>query len=129
MEKPRLLNFRALVSFHAMYNVFIAQCLETGNCVTADSQEMVIEMMQEIIEDEIRYAVDNKNLRNLLSSPMKIEEFVRWTSAKAQTAIQHEWFQKTLDGREFSFAIQFAFENCQSFKTSPQPEQSLKAKV
>ena len=112
--KPRLLNFRVLVSFHPMWNVFVASCLETGNVVTADDQPTVIEMAQEILEDEVSFALAHDNLKNLLGSPLKIEAFLRWSSAKAEVATQYEGSQRLIGGHDFSFGVTFAFENCQS---------------
>ena len=108
--KPRLLNFRALVSFHSTYGVFVAECLETGHVATADTQPMAVEMLQELIVDEVQFALKNDNLRSLLSSPLRLHEFMRWADAKAKRASQYEWMQRTLNGREFSFAIEFAFD-------------------
>ena len=39
--------------------------VETGNVVAADSEEDVKEMMKELLEDEISFAIRYLNLKNL----------------------------------------------------------------
>ena len=76
-----LLNFRVLLRRDEKFAVDVAHCIETGNVVTADSPEEAVEMMKELLEDEISFALRNKNLKNLFSSPAPIEVFVQWVRA------------------------------------------------
>ena len=67
-EQPMFM-FRVLVEFDSGYNVFVARCLETGSVATADDEDTVEDMIAELLDDEVTFALDNDNLANLYSSP------------------------------------------------------------
>lgn len=72
---------RVLLEFDETYKVFAAHCLETGNVVTADSTEEAREMIKELLEDEISFAIEHRNLKNLYSSPAPLEIWQKWMQA------------------------------------------------
>jgi len=76
-----LFCFRVLLRFDTKYEVYVAHCLETGNVVTSDSPEEAEEMMKELLEDELLFALRNRNLKNLYSSPAPLEVRMQWAEA------------------------------------------------
>ena len=77
----RLFRLRVLAAWDSEYKVFVARCLETGSVVTADDAETVENMIQEVLEDEINFALENDNLANLFSSPAPFEIWEQWRKA------------------------------------------------
>ena len=80
-ELLTLFRFRVLLEFHPEYACFVAQCLETGNIVTADDIDTAQSMIVELLEDEVEFAIEHKNVRNLTSSPSSILIWKRWTDS------------------------------------------------
>jgi hypothetical protein len=80
-ETYPLFNLRVLLRYDEQYAVHVAQCIETGNLVTADSKEDACEMMKELLEDEISFALKHKNIKNLMSSPAPLTVLVQWLEA------------------------------------------------
>ena len=80
-ELRPLFNLRVLLRYDEKFGVHVAHCIETGNVVTADSPPEVIEMMKELLEDEISFALRHRNLKNLFSSPAPIEVLLQWVHA------------------------------------------------
>ena len=76
-----LFNLRVLLRNDKKYGVHVAHCIETGNVVTADSEEDAKEMMKELLEDEISFAIRYLNLKNLFSSPAPLEVHLEWMKA------------------------------------------------
>jgi hypothetical protein len=87
-EKYPLFDLRVLVEFNKGFSAFIAHCLETGSVVTADDRETVVLMMKELLEDEISFAINHENLRNLFSSPAPLDVWKKFTQASAHKAPQ-----------------------------------------
>jgi hypothetical protein len=83
MEKRRepFIVFRVLIEHDPKYNFYVAHCLQTGSVVTADETEVAEDMIRELLEDEISYAVIHNNLKNLLSSPAPLEVWKKWSKA------------------------------------------------
>jgi hypothetical protein len=77
-----LFDLRVLLRYDTKYNVHVAHCIQTGSVVTSDSQDDVLEMMKELLEDEISFAIRNKNLKNLFSSPAPLEVHLQWLQAE-----------------------------------------------
>ncbi len=73
-----LFRVRVLVEYDPTYQVHVARCLETGSVVTADDAETAWEMIRELLDDEISYAIEHRNLSNLFSSPAPLDIWVRW---------------------------------------------------
>lgn len=48
---------------------YCAQCLETGNVVTADDVLTVESMIAELLADEVDYALSHNSFTNLFSTP------------------------------------------------------------
>lgn len=78
MPEIPFFKFRVLIRFHPEYKVFVAHCLETGSCVTGDTDDEVFGMIKELIEDEIADALARKSLKNLLSSPSSLTVWRDW---------------------------------------------------
>lgn len=72
---------KVFVEYDAQYEVYVAQCLQTGHLVTADDRKLAEEMITELLEDEVSLAVKSNNISNLLSNPAKMELWVRWEMA------------------------------------------------
>jgi hypothetical protein len=76
-----LFNLRVLLRYDEKFSTHVAHCVETGNVVTAESAEQATEMMKELLEDEISFALRHRNLKNLFSSPAPIEVLMQWVHA------------------------------------------------
>lgn len=76
-----LFDFRVLLRFDLKYKVHVAQCIQTGSTVTSDSPEEALEMMKELLEDEVSFAIRNNNMKNLFSSPAPFEVHLQWLHA------------------------------------------------
>ena len=75
---------KVFVEFDSQYEIFVAQCLQTGHLVTADSVELAKEMIVELLEHEITLAFQADDLSELLSNPAPVELFVKWVLASKQ---------------------------------------------
>jgi hypothetical protein len=75
---------KVFVEFDSQYEIFVAQCLQTGHLVTADNVELVKEMIVELLEHEITLAFQADDLSELLSNPAPVELFVKWFLASMQ---------------------------------------------
>jgi hypothetical protein len=71
-------QLRVLAEFDEKYKTFVAYCLETGSVVTDDDPEALKEEMKELLEDELSFAFETKNLQNLFSSPAPFDKWVKW---------------------------------------------------
>ena len=76
-EHP-FIRLRVLVEFDSVYNVFVGRCLETGDVVTADDLETASEMMEELLEDAVSYAIEHGTITNLCSTPASLDVWKRW---------------------------------------------------
>ena len=56
----KLFDLKVLIGFNDTYQVYVAQCLDTGSIVTADDVETVKSMIKEVLEDEITFALEQK---------------------------------------------------------------------
>lgn len=75
-------NLRVLTEFDKTYRTHVAYCLETGSVVTSDDPAMLDDMIQELLSDEVTYALEHdKNFTNLLSTPAKMEVWAKWAKA------------------------------------------------
>lgn len=75
------LKLRVIVYRDDVYNAFVAQCLQTGSVATADDLDTAKEMISELLEDELSYAIEHQNFENLFSTPAPAEMWVRWYQA------------------------------------------------
>lgn len=78
VQREPLVSLRVLTEFDESYGVFVSRCLETGHVVTADTGAGANAMMDELLHDEISYAVEHQNLPNLFSSPASFDVLARW---------------------------------------------------
>ena len=76
-----LFNLRVLLRYDEKYRVNVAHCIETGNVVTAESEGEARTMIKELLEDEISFALSQKSLKNLFSSPAPLDVLVEWMKA------------------------------------------------
>lgn len=79
---------RVFLEFDPEYQVYVAQCLQTGHLVTADDPELAKEMIAELLEDEVSIAVTANDLSTLLSSPAPMELFFKFDLALRAGAIE-----------------------------------------
>ena len=86
MNQPQnntpMFRFRVLVEFESGYNVFVARCLETGSVATADDAETAKDMIEELLVDEVTFAIENNNLANLFSSPAPFNVWMKFRSVQ-----------------------------------------------
>ena len=71
-------SFRVLVEYDSKYKMYVGQCLNTGNVVTADDSETAVQMMKEVLEDEVYHAIKFENYSNLFSSTAPPEAWKKW---------------------------------------------------
>jgi hypothetical protein len=95
-----LLSLRVLSEYDKQFSVHVARCLETGHVVTADDANTAIDMMRELLEDEINFAIEHQNLPNLLSTPASFDVWVRWRRAVAGQKRKPEMILLNIDARE-----------------------------
>ena len=81
MPEPFFEPFRVLKYYDEKSKFFVAHCLETGNVVSADDENTLTDMIKELLEDEISYAIVHKNLKNLFSSPAPLDIRTSWYKA------------------------------------------------
>ena len=79
---------KVFVEYDSQYQVYVAQCLQTGHLVTADDPEMANEMIVELLTDEIEIAVANGDLSSLLSNPAPMELWLKYELAATTKAPQ-----------------------------------------
>jgi hypothetical protein len=79
-ERP-LWDFRVFAEFDKTYNVYVAYCLETGTTATADDLQNLRRIMIDVLRDEVAFALTNKNLNNLYSTPAPLEIWLKWDEA------------------------------------------------
>lgn len=100
IQQEALFNLRVLLRHDEKYDVHVAHCIETGSVVTADSSQDARLMMKELLEDEIAFALKNKNLKNLFSSPATLEVVVQWLNAARGKQPDVEYLDVNLNGLE-----------------------------
>lgn len=99
-----LFPLRALLEFEPSYGVFVGRCLETGSVVTADDMDTIREMLKELLEDEIEFAVEHENFTNLFSNPAPPDVWLRWHREAAnlgKAGKQLEVIDLKVDAKEF----------------------------
>lgn len=79
---PPMFVFRVLIEFHSVYNVHLARCLETGSIATADDVTTVTDMIQELLVDQVTFALDNDNLANLYAAPAPYTIWTKFRDAR-----------------------------------------------
>jgi len=88
MGKPTLSiidPLKVFVEYDQQYEIFVAQCLQTGHVVSADDHETVKSMIVELLGDEATYAIQHDDLPNLLDTPAPMEIWAKWNlAAKAK---------------------------------------------
>jgi len=72
---------KVFVEYDAQYEIYVAQCLQTGHLVTADDADTTKEMIEELLQEEITLAFGHGDLSSLLSNPAPIEVWLKWEMA------------------------------------------------
>jgi hypothetical protein len=72
---------KVFLEFDSKYQVYVAQCLQTGHLVTADDASTAKEMIAELLEDEVSLAVKANDISQLLSNPAPMELFFKFELA------------------------------------------------
>lgn len=89
METPyNFFRLRILARYDEHFKIYVAQCLETGSVATADDQDTLLEIMTELLEDEIGFALQHKNLSNLFSTPAPHDVWIKWRKAAKKGNLQ-----------------------------------------
>ena len=85
MNKPYhtvpFIKLRVLAEYDSKYKTHVAYCLETGSVVTSDDPDALKGEMKELLEDELMFALQTKNLTNLFSSPAPFDKWEKWVEA------------------------------------------------
>ena len=76
---------KVFVEYDPQYEIYVAQCLQTGHLVTADDADMAKEMIAELLEDEVSSAVKHNDISRLLSNPAEMKLWLKFELA-LQTA-------------------------------------------
>jgi hypothetical protein len=58
--------------------IYVAQCLETGSVATADDSITAKDMICELLNDEVEFALKHGKYTNLFSTPAKPEIWAEW---------------------------------------------------
>lgn len=74
---------RVFVEFDTQYEIWVARCLQTGHLVTANNPDKAKEMITELLQDEISFAVSSGDFSQLLSNPEPLETWIKWKMAWA----------------------------------------------
>lgn len=72
---------KVFVEYDTQYEVYVAQCLQTGHLVTADDADTTKEMIEELLQDEITLAIERGDFSSLLSNPAPVEVWLKWGMA------------------------------------------------
>jgi hypothetical protein len=72
---------KVFVEYDPQYEVYVAQCLQTGHLVTADDPETATEMITELLTDEVSLAVRKNDIPSLLSNPAPTELWFKFELA------------------------------------------------
>lgn len=72
---------KVFVQYDQQYQVYVAQCLQTGHLVTADDVATAKEMIRELLTDEVSLAVKNNDISSLLSNPAPMELWFKYEIA------------------------------------------------
>lgn len=96
-ETP-LFTFRVLVELESAYNVYIARCLETGSVATADNPDTAEDMIKELLIDELTFALQNDNLKNLYSDPAPTDVWLRFRNAQ-RSGVPSKPMQRAISAR------------------------------
>jgi hypothetical protein len=76
---------KVFVEYDTQYEIYVAQCLQTGHLVTADDPDTAKDMIAELLEDEVSTAIRNNDISGLLANPAPLELRAKWELA-ARTA-------------------------------------------
>ena len=72
---------KVFVEYDTLYEVYVAQCLQTGHLVTADDPATTKEMIEELLQDEVTLAITQGDFSNLLGHPAPVTVWLKWELA------------------------------------------------
>ncbi|HET9182805.1 MAG TPA: hypothetical protein VFP59_11780, partial [Candidatus Angelobacter sp.] len=93
------------VDYDPQYEVYVAQCLQTGHLVTADDDKTVKEMITELLHDEVSLAVKNDGISRLLSHPASSDLFYKWDMVKQAMPERIEQTTIEISGEELNLLV------------------------
>lgn len=76
------LDFRVLVEFDHDYKVWMARCIDTDAVATAATQEEAEDLIRQVLENDIRIAVQEGSIKSLFHVRSPYEFVERWHSMK-----------------------------------------------
>lgn len=72
---------KVFVEYDSLYEVYVAQCLQTGHLVTADDPGSTKDMIEELLQEEITIAIERGDISKLLSNPASMDIWLKWEMA------------------------------------------------
>lgn len=72
---------KVFVEYDTQYDVYVAQCLQTGHLVTADDPGTTKEMIEELLQDEIALAIEQGDFSSLLGNPAPVNVWIKFELA------------------------------------------------
>lgn len=96
---------KVFVDYDPQYEVYVAQCLQTGHLVTADDDKTVKEMITELLHDEVSLAVKNDGISRLLSHPASSDLFYKWDMVKQAMPERIEQTTIEISGEELNLLV------------------------
>jgi predicted RNase H-like HicB family nuclease len=76
------LDFRVLIEFDEDYNVWAARCIDTNAVATGATPEEAEFLIKQILENDIRIAVEEGSIKNLVRVRSPFEYVERWHRMK-----------------------------------------------
>lgn len=72
------LPFRILIEFDKEYSEWVARCIDTDAVATGSTQEDAEAGIKSVLENDIRIAVEEGSIKNLLRSRAPYDVVERW---------------------------------------------------
>lgn len=77
------LELRVLVEFDEDYGVYVGRCIDTGAVATGATIEEAQALLQDILRNDFRSAIEEGSLKSLFHAPAPWDAMVRWYEMKA----------------------------------------------
>ena len=87
MDTPSIISslpFRVLIEFDEEYSEWVARCIDTDAIATGPTQEDAEAGIKTVLENDIRIAVEEKSIKNLVRARAPSEVIERWYQAVDQ---------------------------------------------
>lgn len=79
------MEWRVLVEYDEDYTLWVARCLDTNAVATGETQEEAESLIKEVIENDIRIAVREGSIRNLMHARASYDVYERWFQTKSES--------------------------------------------